>query len=70
MTRLQYTLSTLQVVHYCTRMQDSITAGDYPLPWESRTPWTPMKSFSLLHDLLLSQAYPGAMGGEFENSSA
>ena len=29
-----------------------------------------MKSFSLLHDFLLSQAYPGAMGCELLNRTA
>jgi hypothetical protein len=48
-TRLRHPLSTLQVVRYRTRMQDSLPAGGWPLPGGCRTLWIPTKSFYHLH---------------------
>ena len=48
-TQLWHPLPTLHVVRHRTRMQGSLPAGGSPLPEGSRTPWTPMTGFRLLH---------------------
>jgi len=61
MTRLRYPLSTLQVVHCCTRMQDSLPGRWLAFAGRASNPLDSNEKFqSATSDLLLSQAYPGA----------